>query len=233
MGSPFGLPALHVEAERAFEPRRRHLSWSNLTSTVGVSPRKLRGRPQHAADRLADTILLAWPQVSVDVERHPGGLVAESDLHLLHAAPGVNERAGEEVAKIVEAHRRRQTSSLAGHSDVVAEPRGVHRLLRLVDDDAARAGTESRQMGGQALEDPVVGRDQSGARLRLGWREGAGTGGARLLPLAIDRDNATEEVDAINGEPGCLRLTETKSSSDDDRNGKPFIRLVTSLRTAS
>ena len=72
---------------------------------VARSPWKVRGRPKHPADGIADAVFLAWPEMPVHVERHPGRLVAKRELYLLDAAPGVNERAREEVAQIVEADR--------------------------------------------------------------------------------------------------------------------------------
>src|SRR5918994_7510955 len=171
---------------------------------VAGSPWKVRGRPEHSADRIADAVLLAWPEVPVHVERHPGRLVAQCQLDLLDTAPGVDERAGEEVAQIVEADRPWDPGPFAGHADVVTELRRVHRLVRIVDDHPVGACAERGQVRGHTLEDPIVGRYQPSARLGLGRSEGARPGAARLLPLSIDRDDPTQKVDPIDGEPGRL-----------------------------
>ncbi len=53
---------------------------------------------EEAADGVADSVFLAGPEVAVDVEGDLGGLVTERGLYLLHAATGVDQGAGEEVA---------------------------------------------------------------------------------------------------------------------------------------
>ncbi len=57
--------------------------------------------PEEPAGDVADAPLLAVSEVAVDVQGDLGGLVTERRLHLLHAAPGVDQGAGDEVAQVV------------------------------------------------------------------------------------------------------------------------------------
>ena len=57
--------------------------------------------PEEAADGVADSVFLAGPEVTVDVEGDLRGLVAERGLDLLDAATGVDQGAGEEVPQVV------------------------------------------------------------------------------------------------------------------------------------
>ena len=78
----------------------------------------------------------------------------------------------------------------------------------------------------ESAEHPVVGRNHAGARLGLGRRELADSRAARLLPLPVHRDDSTEEVDSIDGEPGGFGLAEAEPGADDEGDREPVVRRV-------
>jgi len=51
-------------------------------------------------------------------------------------------------------------------------------------------------VGGEVVEHPLIGRHDARARLGLRRRERSRGRARRLLPLTVDRDRATEEVDS-------------------------------------
>ena len=116
--------------------------------------------------------------------------------------------------------------ALPRHPHVVTELRRVHREARVVDDDAAGARAEPLQVLRQPVEDPAVGGYRSGARSCLRRNERTDTRTTRLLPLPVDGDSPTKEVDSIDGEAGRLRLAQSEPRTDRDRDGEPVVGLV-------
>jgi hypothetical protein len=82
---------------------------------------------EQTADRVAESGLIAGPEVAVDIEGDLGGLVAERRPHLLDAATRVDQGAAEEVAQVVERDRLGQPGASTSRTQLVAELRRVER----------------------------------------------------------------------------------------------------------
>lgn len=125
----------------------RRVTWSRLSCSQPVGA-------EAAADGVADSVFIAGPEVAVNVEGDLGGLVAERRLHLLHAAAGVDQRAGEEVAEVVERDRLGQRSSPPGGSHLVAELGGVEGHTVAVEQHAAGTEAVLLNVGSEMIEHP-------------------------------------------------------------------------------
>src|SRR5438046_6943017 len=108
----------------------------------------------------------------------------------------------------------------ARYSHGVLPLRCAERRAIAMDDHPFGATAELCEMRGDGVEDRLRGGYFPNRRRCL-WRdELAGHGPLRLLPLPIDHDSSTQEVDTVDREPCRLAEAQPESDTEHDRDAE-------------